>query len=78
MSSANWASGSPGELVFQCRLLPCRTVKGPRGQSAELAFHFLLSLELSTMTCSFWLTLYCVAHGFTELDKAVIYGDQFG
>ena len=30
------------------------------------------------MTHPFWLVLYCMAYSFIELDKAVIYGEQFG
>ena len=29
--------------------------------------------ELSTMTCPSWVTLYCMAHSFIELYKAVIH-----
>ena len=29
--------------------------------------------ELSTMTCLSWVALHGLAHGFTELDKAVVY-----
>ena len=29
--------------------------------------------ELSTMTCPSWVALHSMAHGFTELDKAVIH-----
>ena len=29
--------------------------------------------ELSTMTCPSWVVLHCMAHSFTELDKAVVH-----
>ena len=29
--------------------------------------------ELSTMTCPSWVALHGMAHGFTELDKAVVH-----
>ena len=29
--------------------------------------------ELSTMTCSSWMTLHGIAHSFTELDKVVVH-----
>ena len=29
--------------------------------------------ELSTMTCLSWVALHSMAHGFTELDKAMVH-----
>jgi len=32
--------------------------------------------ELSTLTCSSWVALHCMAHSFIELDKSVVHVDS--
>ena len=69
----------PGEFIFQCPIfLPFHTVHGVlearilNGLPFPSPVDHVLS-ELSTITCPSWVALHGMAHGFIELDKAVVH-----
>ena len=69
----------PGEFIFQCPIfLPFHTVPGVlearilNGLPFPSPVDHVLS-ELSTITCPSWVALHGMAHGFIELDKAVVH-----
>ena len=69
----------PGEFIFQCPIfLPFHTVHGVlearilNGLPFPSPVDHVLS-ELSTITCLSWVALHGMAHGFIELDKAVVH-----
>ena len=65
----------PGELIFQCHIfLPFHTVHGVLKARILKWFAIPFSsgpcfVELSTMTCPYWVALYSIAHSFIELDN---------
>ena len=69
----------PGEFIFQCLIfLPFHTVHGVfkarilSGLPFPSPVDHILS-DLSTMTHPSWVALHGMAHGFIELDKAVVH-----
>ena len=68
-----------GKFIFQCPIfLPFHTVHGVL--KARILKWFAIPFsrgprfaELSTMTHPSWVALHGMAHGFTELDKAVVH-----
>ena len=48
---------------------------GSQGKNTEVVCHTVdhVLSELSTMTCLSWVAIQGMAHGFIELDKAVVH-----
>ena len=68
----------PGEFIFQCPIfLPFHTIHGVQRQEYRSGLPFPspvdhIFLELSIMTCPFWVALHSMAHSFIELEKAMV------
>ena len=82
-SSSILGTYRPGEFIFQCPIfLPFLTVH--EVLKAEILKWFAIHStadhilsELSTMTHPSWMVLHSMAHGFIELDKAVVHVISF-